>query len=120
MLTLNTIQEQADYVVERLRARGMQEAGAIVVAVLDLNQQRKAMLQQLEHNRSEMNRIAKLVGAEMAKGNKEAAEQAKQDTQQLKATIAAQEAQLAEVETQLDAQLVLLPNTPRQRPGPDR
>jgi len=112
MLTLPVIQNDTAKVVERLIHKRFHQAETVVQTILSLNEERKKHITELENLRAEMNRIAKSVGAEMAKGNQEAAEEAKKQTQVLKQNIADLEVTVREVENQLQDQLVLLPNLP--------
>lgn len=114
MLTLPVIQNDTATVIERLILKRFHQAETVVQTILSLNEDRKKHITELERLRAEMNRIAKSVGAEMAKGNQEAAEEAKKQTQVLKQNIADLEITVREVETALQDQLVLLPNLPHE------
>lgn len=114
MIPLQVLQHNSNWVIERLAVRNLASAEKIVQEILALDSERRRLIAELEQNRAEMNKVAKSVGAEIAKGNHEAAEAAKQHTQTLKASIASQETELATVLAQMESLQVQLPNTPHE------
>jgi seryl-tRNA synthetase len=112
MIPISIIEQQFDYVAERLATRNLPELQQQLNRLLELDQQRKQIIRAVETQRAEMNQISKQVGIEMAKGNTEAAEQAKANTQQIKGSISQMEQELELVMVQRDAILIEFPNIP--------
>jgi len=112
MLQINVLQADTERIIERLKIKRYSQAAETIAKVLEYNQERKTEISELERQRAEMNRISKSVGQEMANGNTEAAEVAKKQTSELKASISILEEKLTNIETALQEQLVLLPNIP--------
>lgn len=111
MLTLKYIQENRDEVINRLKIKRF-DATTIVDAIISLDEQRKSLQVQADAKQAEANSISKQVGALMQAGNKEEADVLKQQTAQLKETIKDLQISQAKTETELQQQLVLLPNVP--------
>jgi seryl-tRNA synthetase len=111
MLTLKTIREQPDFVMERLRIKNF-DATQLVPQIIALDNERKALQTSLDNNLAEQNTVAKQIGTLMQQGKKEEAEAAKQRTAQLKELSKTLEQQLPAVEKKLTDLLVLLPNLP--------
>ena len=111
MLTLKYIQENRAEVVERLKVKRF-DAATIVDSIIAFDEQRKALQAQADAKLAEANAISKQVGVLMQSGNKEEAEKLKQQTVLLKETIKELQAVQAKTESDLQQQLVLLPNVP--------
>ena len=111
MLTLKLIQENRDFVVERLKVKNF-DASAIVDEIIALDNERKQLQAEAEAAQQKLNSIAKSVGQLMKEGRKAEAEQAKEQTAQLKEQLRQTEGRQKETEGKLQAKLVLLPNLP--------
>jgi seryl-tRNA synthetase len=111
MLTLKIIREQTDFVVERLAVKGY-DAKAAVAEIVALDDARKAAQTVLDANLAQQNAIAREIGSLMKAGKKEDAETAKAQVAELKQISASQEREKAQLEQDLNAKLVLLPNLP--------
>ena len=111
MLNLKFIQENKDTVIERLAVKNF-DARESVEKIITLDNLRKSLQQEAESKQAQMNGIAKQIGRLMQSGQKEAAEKARQETADLKTSIAELNNRRNEVETELSAILLRLPNMP--------
>ena len=111
MLTLKLIQENRDFVIERLRVKQF-DATAIVDKIIELDNARKACQAEAETAQNELNTISRSVGQLIKSGKTAEAEAAKQQTGELKNKIKDFEQRLKDIEIELTNKLVLLPNLP--------
>lgn len=111
MLTISLLRQQPDFVKERLAAKHFAQP-ELVDTILLLDEQYRKLKVQAETLQATMNAASKEIGMLMAKGEKEAAEAKKQEVAQEKATIQQYNEQLTVLETQLNEELVKLPNLP--------
>ncbi|MCL2413033.1 MAG: serine--tRNA ligase [Bacteroidales bacterium] len=112
MLQINTIKEKINEVIERLDVKNFKNAEQHIKDVLDIDKLRRETQQKADELLAEGNKIAKEVGALMAKGLKDEAEKIKAKTAELKQESKAFLDKLAEIETQLETKMILLPNLP--------
>jgi seryl-tRNA synthetase len=113
MLTLKLIQENRDFVVERLKVKHF-DAAEIVDKIIVLDNARKSAQADAEALQNELNTISRSVGQLMKEGKKEEAEAARTQTGDLKAKIKESEQKLKDIEDELQSNLVLLPNLPHE------
>lgn len=111
MLNLKFIQENKETVIERLAVKNF-DAREVVEKIIFLDEQRKTLQQEAESKQAQMNAIAKQIGALMQSGKKEEAEKARQETTELKNSIADLNNRRTEVGNELTAILLRLPNLP--------
>lgn len=111
MLNLKFIQENKETVIERLAVKNV-DAREIVEKIIALDKQRKSLQQETETRQAKMNSIAKQIGQLMHSGQKEEAEKKRQETTELKTSIAELNNQGNEVSTELNNLLLRLPNMP--------
>lgn len=111
MLNLKFIQENKETVIERLAVKNF-DARESVEKIIELDNQRKSLQQEAENKQAQMNIIAKQIGQLMQSGQKEAAEKARQETSDLKASITELNNQRNDVNTALNDILLRLPNLP--------
>ncbi len=111
MLTLKFIQDNKELVVERLKIKNF-DAAAIVDNIIELDNRRKVTQVEAESFQQEMNALSKSIGQLFKSGKAEEANQAKARTGELKDKIKALNTSLDEITTQLNEQLVSLPNIP--------
>ena len=114
MLTLKTIREQRELVIERLKVKNF-DATQWVEQVIAIDDERKATQTRLDSNLAEQNAIAKQIGGLMKEGKKEEAEAAKQKVAALKETSKNLEEQLTAAEQKLTDALIQLPNLPNEQ-----
>lgn len=120
MISLQLIQQSPELALERLAIRGFAAAPELVERIREADRLRRERIVALDADRAEMNRIAKEVGLLMSQGQRDAAEAAKTQTQELKARIAEGEEALKTSLEGLNDLLVQLPNLPHPSVPPGR
>lgn len=111
MLNLKFIQENKETVIERLAVKNFDGREAIE-KIIELDDLRKSLQQEAETKQAKMNVIAKQIGQLMKSGQQEEAEKARQETSDLKTSIAELNNRRNEVGTELTNILLRLPNMP--------
>ena len=111
MLQVAFIRQNVAFVKERLTVRNFKETD-LVDTIVGLDDQRKKLQLGSDNTQSKINAHSKEIGLLMGKGQKEQAEEKKQEVAALKASLAPIADQLAAVEEQLNATLIRLPNLP--------
>lgn len=111
MLQLNYLREQTAEAKERLSKRNPNFA-AVVDEVLKLDEETRKAKQEMEANQAEANKLAKQIGELMQSGKKDEADGVKQQTSKLKADAKMLEEKTKQLEEELFAKLVTLPNVP--------
>ena len=92
-----------------LARRGLPAQAATLIA---LDEERRAAVTEVQLAQSRRNEASKLIGAAMAKGDKEGAEAIKAEVAALKDAMPAMEARAEELAGQLKAALEIIPNLP--------
>lgn len=113
MLTLKLIEEQKDFVIERLKVKNF-DATQLIDQIFQLNNTRKQLQAEFNDNQAQANNLAKEIGMLYKQGKTNQAELAKQQTAGLKEQNKTLSANLALTETSLNELLVQLPNIPHQ------
>jgi seryl-tRNA synthetase len=111
MLQLNFIRQNTELVKERLAVKNFKEL-ALVDAIVQLDDQRKKLQSESDNTQSKINSTSKQIGQLMVKGEKETAENKKQEVASLKSSLQPVAEQLAQIEKELNETLVKLPNLP--------
>ena len=111
MLTLKAIRENTEEVLKKLAKKGY-DAKTDIERIIELDDMRKKIQQELDSCLAEQKKKAAEIGSLMKQGLKEQAEQAKVAVAALKEKSATLSAQAENNQKELDAILVLLPNTP--------
>ena len=111
MLTLNYIRENKDLVIEKLKIKNF-DATELITNVIDLDNQRKDNIKEVELKKAEMNSLSKQIGMLFKEGKQEEANKAKEKTGTLKDEIKEIDIVLSEIETKLNTILTHIPNTP--------
>ncbi|HNW51248.1 MAG TPA: serine--tRNA ligase [Prolixibacteraceae bacterium] len=113
MLTLKFIQQNPDFVIERLKVKHF-DATDIIRQVNELNVQRRTTQTKVDALKSEMNNLSKEIGL-LYKDQKIAeANAAKERTAELKDEIKNLDQSFAEIDEKLNNLVVLLPNIPNE------
>lgn len=112
MLQLSFIRENKETTVAGLRKRNFADADTIVDQVIALDQQRRDTQRDLDDTLALSNAKAGQIGALMKAGDKTAAEAAKTETADLKARSKDLADSLRQLEADLQAILVTIPNLP--------
>ena len=113
MLTLKQLRENKAEAVRRLAKKGV-DAEPIITLIEELDDKRKALQVELDNCLAEQNQAAKQIGALMGKGDKEAAEAKKREVGELKARSQQLKEESERVATELQNEIVKLPNFPAE------
>lgn len=111
MLTLKFIEENRDFVIERLGVKHFKNV-EIVDQIIDLNKKRKQQQNQNDSLQAELNKIAKEIGLMFKEGKAQEAEAAKQRTSELKEQQKQGSIEHDEIEKKVNDLLIQLPNLP--------
>ena len=111
MLDIKLLREKPDFVRERLASRGA-DAAQPVDGLLQLDEQRRKLLAEVESLKSLRNRVSKEIGTLMGQKKLAEAEAKKQETRDAGDRIAALDKQAAEVEAAREQLMLRLPNLP--------
>jgi len=111
MLQINVLRQDATLVKERLAAKYFSTI-SLVDDILSIDDQVRKLKVESEALQATANAASKEIGMLMGKGEKEKAEQKKQEVTSVKSSIQQLAEQLAAAEKQLQDELVKLPNLP--------
>lgn len=111
MLTLQTIKENPERVVERLAVKGF-DGKDVINRILEIDSERRRLQQQTDSDASELKKLAASIGSLMKEGKREEAEAAKTKVAELKAGTKVLQEKLAESETAMRDLLLTVPNLP--------
>jgi seryl-tRNA synthetase len=114
MLQIQVIRQNPERVKERLAIKNFTET-ELINRILQLDDQRKKLQLEFDNTQAKINSSSKEIGQLMAKGNKENAESLKQNVTTLKTSLQPINDELAEVEKQMQTELVKLPNLPSDK-----
>lgn len=119
MLQLQILRQDPQKAKDKLGIKNFAEP-QLVDKIIALDDERKKLQQEFDINQSKVNSTSKDIGALMAKGQKEEAETKKQEVATLKISLQPISEKLAEVEKQLNDELVKLPNLPADAVPPGK
>ena len=119
MLQVAYIRNNKDEVKERLGVKNFAELN-LVDEILALDEERKKLQQEFDSTQARVNSTSKEIGQLMAKGQKDEAENKKQDVATLKSSLQPISDRLSNVEKQLQDVLVKLPNLPSDKVPPGK
>jgi len=119
MLQVAFIRNNKDEVKERLSVKNFAELN-LIDEILLLDEERKKLQQEFDSTQAKVNSTSKEIGQLMAKGQKDEAENRKQDVATLKSSLQPISDRLANVEKQLQDVLVKLPNLPSDKVPPGK
>ena len=111
MLTLKTLREDRDKVIAKLKIKNF-DAAPLVDKIIELDAKRRALQTESDALLSEQKAKAAEIGALMKQGLKEQAEKAKAAVAELKAKSTALLAEMDATVSELESDLVLIPNMP--------
>lgn len=111
MLQVSVLRNNTAEVKKRLIVKNFGQP-ELVDAIILLDDERKRLQAEFDNTQAKVNATSKEIGKLMAQGNKEAAENSKNDVASWKATLEPLKEQMAKVEKDLLDTLVLLPNLP--------
>jgi seryl-tRNA synthetase len=115
MLQVQVIREQKQAVINGLQKRGLKEIEASLDTIINLDNKRKETQRKQDDLLSESNTLAREIGNLMKSGNKEEAEKLKKRTSEIKETVALLNADLTQIEADLQKELYALPNVPAEK-----
>jgi len=113
MLTINTIREKRDFVIERLKVKNF-VAETIVNSILELDLRRRETQTKTDLLQSEMNKISKEIGNLFKEGKQAEAEASKSKTYTLKEEIKLLSERLSTIDGDLRNEIIKLPNLPHE------
>ncbi len=119
MLTVKYIADNKEHVISALAVKNF-EAAEIVEKVIALDTERKSLKSQSDNAQAEMNALSKEIGGLFKSGKIEEANAAKAKTADMKENIKTFSAKLSEVEQELQALLVQIPNVPHPSVTPGK
>lgn len=111
MLQLQVLRQDPQGAKDRLAKKNFADT-ALVDSIIALDDDRKKLQLEFDNTQAKVNSASKEIGALMGKGQKEEAEQKKQEVAGLKSSLLPITEKLAQVEAQLHDELVRLPNLP--------
>ncbi|MBW3553129.1 MAG: serine--tRNA ligase [Gemmatimonadetes bacterium] len=112
MLDVRRIREEPDAVRERLAVRGDPGLAALVDRVLELDGSRRSLVAQVDDKRARRNEVSPRVAELKRAGKSEEADAIIREMRELGDGLSDLEGRLGEVEAELEATLLEIPNTP--------
>lgn len=119
MLQVAFIRNNKEEVKQRLAVKNFAELD-LVDEILSMDEERKKLQLEFDNTQAKVNSTSKEIGQLMAKGQKEEAENKKQDVATLKLSLQPISDKLAIVEKELQDLLVKLPNVPSDKVPPGK
>ena len=113
MLQINYIRQNADLVKEKLAKKNFGEIG-LVDSIIESDEKLRKIKTETETLQAAINAASKEIGMLMGKGEKETAENKKQEVAQFKSTLQNLEQQLSEADKALTDDIIRLPNLPHE------
>ena len=111
MLTLKQLRDNTEEAIRRLAKKGV-DAAPIIARIIELDDKRKALQNDLDSTLAAQNQAAKQIGMLMGKGEKEAAEAMKAEVATLKTRSQQLKEESDKVAEELQNEIVKLPNFP--------
>ena len=111
MLQVALIRNNPALVKERLAIRNFKELN-LVDSIISLDDKRKKLQFEFDETQAQINSASKEIGQLMAKGEKDSAEEKKQQVATLKSSLQPINSKLTEIEKTLHDELIKLPNLP--------
>lgn len=110
MLDIKFVRENPDIVKENIKKKFQEDKLPLVDEVIELDKQARALQQEADDLRAKKNSIAKQIGAFMAQGKKEEAEEAKKEVAKNASRLAELEKLEPEVKEKLKKIMMVIPN----------
>lgn len=110
MLTLRTIQENPQEVIEKL-AKKKFDAREIVNSIIGFTEAKNQTQMQADRAKAELNALSREIGQLMRQGDASGTQQARERTAELKESIRELDLVFADLDVKIRELLVLLPNT---------
>lgn len=113
MLPLKLIQEQSDFIIERLKIKNF-DATQIIGRILSTDEKRRALQTRIDIRQADLNNLAKEIGQLYKDGKNQEAESAKNRTFEIKEENRTLKEEHTAMEVQLQELVVQLPNLPHE------
>ena len=110
MLDIKFVRENPDAVKENIKKKFQDAKLPLVDEVIELDKQARVLQQEADEFREKKNAIAKQIGALMAQGKKEEAEEVKREVAKNAARLAELEKQEPQVREELKKKMMVIPN----------
>ena len=110
MIDIKLIRENPDLVKENIKKKFQDNKLVLVDEVIDLDKKNRAAITQVETLRAERTRLSKQIGAMMASGNKEQAEEIKAQSQKIGDQIVELEKEQEEFQAEITKRMMIIPN----------
>ena len=110
MIDINLIRTNPDLVRENIKKKFQDAKLPLVDEVIALDKQNREAIQRADYLRSQRNKISKMIGGLMAKGQKEEAEAAKQQVKDMQDELAALEVKEEELAAEIKKRMMVIPN----------
>lgn len=110
MLDLKFLRENPDIVKQNIKNKFQDKKLPLVDEVIELDAQARATQQEADDLRAQKNKISKQIGALMAQGKKEEAEEVKKKVTEEAAHLAELEAKQAELNEEVKKRMMVIPN----------
>ena len=110
MLDIKFLRANPDVVKENIRKKFQDEKVALVDEVIELDEKCRAARTRCEYLRSQRNAISKQIGAFMAKGQREEAEQAKKSVSDMAEEMNGLDAEINALSAQIRERMLVIPN----------
>ena len=110
MIDINLIRTNPDLVRENIKKKFQDAKLPLVDEVIALDKQNREAIQRADYLRSQRNKISKMIGGLMAKGQKEEAEAAKQQVKDMQDELAALEVKEEELAAEVKKRMMVIPN----------
>ena len=110
MLDIKFVRENPDAVKENIKKKFQDAKLPLVDEVIELDKQARVLQQEADELRAKKNAIAKQIGALMAQGKKEEAEEVKREVTKNAARLAELEKQEPQVREELKKKMMVIPN----------
>lgn len=110
MLDIKFLRSNPELVKENIRKKFQEEKVALVDEVIELDEKCRAARTRCEYLRSQRNTISKQIGAFMAKGQREEAEQAKKSVSDMADEMSRLDAEVNELSAQIRERMLVIPN----------
>ena len=111
MLTLQLINANPEDVIKRLAVKQF-DGREPIMRIVQLDKQRRAVQKERDDNAAQLNKMAAQIGAFMKQGDKDSAQQAKQQVATLKTANKDLDDRLAAIEQEITQILLSVPNVP--------
>ena len=113
MLTIKQIRDDKATAIAKLAKKGV-DAAPVIDKIIELDDRRRAIQVELDNMLAAQNKAAKEIGMLMGQGRRDEAEQAKANVAELKKKSAELQAESVNVQEELNAAIVSLPNFPAE------